>query len=392
MDETKYAPNAGFNEDAPQHQSNFKPFPQSPKDGEQEHRILPGIHTQGGMYHKGWAIHYGAMKKVGDKTIPMPFICVEEVEWVAGEKTITRPCAACNDNKAKKQWVDAQTAKMTEAGASKEEIAEKLKKQLEWVRNHNRSFGEYVNVKDSSGKYFTARYPSKEVWKKVQEFVQKYAKLAKPIDAVKASQGLWFRITRSGKGQYNTEYKVEVVMEDVVKDGETFQRPKLAPLTPDDAAKAKAGCYDLNDLGFKVLTPDQVTELVQSKYDDSVIKRLWASSANNHTTASEPAPEAQEATKAPAAATQPPAPKVEAPAPAPKAPAPSPEVEAAKAQARIAALQAEMSALVAKTAQATTPEVKSAPTVVVPPAATEPADSGEADFLQGLNDSFDSAS
>jgi hypothetical protein len=268
----------------PVHTQERKAFPEGPKKGENVHRILPPLLNQkeSGKYVISHTCHYGyGLKREGsDKEFPNPFYCVEEGQWVNGKFVVTQECPECKLIAFVKGQRDAIVAKMKDAQESKDAIAKATESHEKWLRKHNRDFKQYVNVMDISGRFFTAKYPGKEVWKKVKAFIEEYKGRSIPIDAVAANQGLWFRIVRSGDG-FKTEYSVNVVTEDVVVNGQVVpgaQQPKKAPLTREHYEKAKASCMDLADVGIKRLSIADVERLARSKGDPAIIEAVFASS------------------------------------------------------------------------------------------------------------------
>ena len=265
----------------PKHSSSGASFAQGLKDGAQEHRIVPPIKNQRstGKYFKDHTCHYGysTKRKNSDKELPNPFYCVEEGKFVGGEWVTLQECPECREIKRYKGEKDSILAQMKDRPKSEQEAAVDVFEK--WLRKHNRDYKMYVNVKMADGKFATYKYPSKEVWKKVKAEIDAYKSRHQPIDAVDASQGLWFRIFRSGKG-FNTEYKVEVVTEQVVVEGRVIpgaSQPKLAPLTAQDAKDAAEQCMDLDDVGIRRLSLEQVKRLVESKGDPGVVSVIFSS-------------------------------------------------------------------------------------------------------------------
>ena len=264
--------------------SGKRSFPEGPKKGSQEWRILPPILSQvaTGKFVLPHSSHYGyGTKKQGtDKEIVNPFYCVEESKWVAGKLVILQECPECQAI----QMVKAQKAQieisMQKEGKSAAEIQSATESHKNWLSKHNREFKFYANVKDSSGRYFTAKMPGKSVWKKIETLIGDYKNRRVPIDAISASQGLWFRISRSGEG-FGTEYDVEVVTEEVIINGQVIdgaQKPKLAPLTVEDANKARNACMDIGDVGIRRLSLEDVKRLVSAKGDPEVVAAIFAGS------------------------------------------------------------------------------------------------------------------
>lgn len=269
----------GFDE--PKHGSDRKGFPEGLKDGTQEHRVLPSMDGTG-KYFRDHTCHYGYGTKMNnsDKEFPNPFYCVEEGKFIAGKFVVLQECPECREIKRVNTEKEGIEADMKKAGSSDAEIAAAVESHEKWLRKHNRDFKFYVNVKDSSGRYFTVKYPSKQVWKVIEAKISEYKARRIPIDGVAASQGLWFRIVQSGK-RFKCERVVDVVTEDVIVNGQVVEgasKPKLAPLTGEDAKKARETCLDLRDVGIRRLSLEQVARLVASRGDPTVIQAIFAAS------------------------------------------------------------------------------------------------------------------
>lgn len=373
----------------PKHGTDRKGFPEALKDGDNFHRCLPPILSQRetGKYVRDHTCHYGyGIKTRSGKDIMNPFYCVEEGKFISGKFVVLERCPECDEIARIKAEVEAIEADMKRAHASDADISAATKSQAEWLRKHNRDFKYYVNVKSADGRYFTVKYPSKKVWKVIESLIQKYKSQRIPIDAIAASQGLWFRITRSGKG-FGTDYAVEVVMEDVIINGQVVegaQKPKLGSLTAEDAKKAGENCLDLGDVGIRRLSREQVARLVSSGGDPTVIAAIFQASDDTASVRQErPEPEERpEPTPAPAGSPEPlrAAPIIQpAPAPAETVKASAPPVTAPPAagnaaqmelvrQARALMEQARAMGVPAPTATQPTPT----PAPVVQPTPTPP--------------------
>jgi hypothetical protein len=269
---------------APKHSTDRKTFPEGPKEGSTEFRILPPILVQreSGKYVQEHTCHYGYGTKLegSDKERPNPFYCVEQGKWVSGKFVVTQECPECQAIKLVKNQKDRIEAQLKSEGASKDAIEEATKSLSPWLRKHNRDFKQYVNVKDAAGRFLTMKLPQKDVWKVIKKHIEEFKARKIPYDAIAASQGLWFRVNRSGKG-IKTEYSVEVVTEDVIVAGQVVpgaSKPKSGPLTAEDAKKASESCMDIGDVGIRRLSIEQVQRLVASKGDQAVIAAIFQSS------------------------------------------------------------------------------------------------------------------
>lgn len=330
---------------APKHSSDRKTFPEGPKEGSTEIRILPPILNQreSGKYVQDHTCHYGHGTKLqgSDKERPNPFYCVEQGKWVSGKFVTTQECPECQSIKLVKNQKERIEASMKAEGHTEAAIAEKVAPLTAWLRKHNRDFKQYVNVKGADGRYFTMKLPQKDVWKRIKAYIEEYKARKVPYDAIAASQGLWFRVNRSGKG-FKTDYSVEIVTEEVIINGVVVPgatKPKSGPLTMDDAKKASESCMDIGDVGIRRLSVEQVQRLVAAKGDQAVIAAIFEGSDAVEPVSGSVDSEQSPEDVATASVTPPAAP---APAPvapvapvvtAPAAPAPIPEDTIARARA-----------------------------------------------------------
>lgn len=380
---------SGFDE--PKYTSGRKGFPESLKDGAQELRILPSMDGTG-EFVRTHTCHYGYGTKMSnsDKEIPNPFYCVEEGKFVAGKFVVLAECPECREIRRIEGEKQAIEVDMKRKGASEEEIRNGTDSQTRWLRKHNRDFKYYVNVKDATGRFFTVKLPSKKVWKPIMSIIERYRARKYPIDAIAASQGLWFRVTKSGKG-FGTDYAAELVTEEVYVPGQApSESAKLGPLTADDARKAKESCcIDLQNVGINRLTREQVARLVESRGDPNIVQAIFAASqvvTSDITTRGDR--EVEEEYRAPTSyvpAASAPVPQSEppsAPAPAPAAAPSRPEVPESQLMSALAAECATMTpsemmdrvrAIMAKSALNQQKKSEAPAPAILPPPAPAPA-------------------
>jgi hypothetical protein len=239
---------------------------------------------------------------------------VEKGKFVSGELVILQACPECVLLKSRQDDYDTQKKALTKAGKSEAEVRAQTETLSNFVRTHNRDFKWYINVKNLDGTFETKKVPGK-VKKQVDTLIADMLKRRQPIDAISAEQGLFFVVTKSGKG-IGTEYSTKVLMEEVTRDGETYERPKLAPLTEQEYVSAQEKCRDLVDVNIRLLPLEKVQMLVDSGGDPEVIEAVFKSSEK----VDAPAPKA-----APVNDSKDPAPKAETVTP--KAAPPKAEVK-----------------------------------------------------------------
>lgn len=374
---------------------NFKPFPKNfPKAGEPylTVRILPPIHSceNTGDWFVGHTQHWGySVPRANDpsKKVIMSFRCIEETAWRDGTRVVTKVCPECAEIALKRAEFNAAEARLKQEGRSKEEIKRTLEPLQNWLFSHNKDFKFYMNVKFLDGSYGTLRVPSK-VKKMIDSIRNDLRNGPNKYDIVAADQGYWLVLgVIEGRGA-QTVYKCEVMTENVVINGDTYQKPKKAQLTPEDAEKAEAVCYDLRHIGIRRLPADKIRMLVESHGEVNTVKAIFGSSERLEK--SEATHEEEYADEAPAFTPEPPpAPViVQKPAPAPVVatkPAPAPVVEddeVAAAERLLAAAKAARAAKAAKAAARPAPAPAPAP---VQTSSESLVLDEEADFMKQFN-------
>jgi hypothetical protein len=379
----------------PKHGGNGRPIPKAllGKDGGSiQYRVLPPILScvETGEWAVGHAQHFGydtPNPQDPSKRIFHPFYCVEIVRWESGEKVVVQRCPECDDIKQRLAEWQARKAEMEKAKVPEDQIRKTLEHLTNWLKRHNRDFSWYFNIKDTQGNYSTRKGSGKYVKKPIDAIVKANREKSPPYDPIAAHQGLWFISTKIGK-QLAADWTLSVATEDRVIEGETFSKPKAAPLTEQDAAEAEKQCCDLHDVGIRRLSYDKVKLLVESSGDESVIKAIFGSSEKNERAAVAPAlDEKPKSTPAPAAVGPAATKSVEKkPAVAAAAPvgAASEDDEVAKAMKALQEAQARSQAKKAAVAvSASTPAASVAPAPSPAPAPDQSSDEpDETEFLE----------
>lgn len=373
---------------------NFKPFPKNfPKAGEPylTVRILPPIHSceNTGDWFVGHTQHWGySVPRANDpsKKVIMSFRCIEETAWRDGSRVVTKVCPECAEIALKRAEFNAAEARLKQEGRGKEEIKKTLEPLQNWLFSHNKDFKFYMNVKFLDGSYGTLRVPSK-VKKMIDSIRNDLRNGPNKYDIVAADQGYWLVLgVIEGRGA-QTVYKCEVMTENVVINGDTYQKPKKAPLTPEDAEKAEAVCYDLRHIGIRRLAADKIQMLVESHGEINTVKAIFGSSERlekSEATSDDEGGEEEIIASNPFATPAPtPAPQKAAPAPvaAPK-PVPEPVVEDDEVAAAERLLAAAKAAKAAKTAKAAAKPAPAPAPVPVQTSFSDLVSDAEADFMK----------
>ena len=258
----------------PKYGSDFN-YPVGLKDGDNIFRIIPPLFSQEltGKWALSHAQHFGYPTKSGDKSIPNNFYCVEKSKFVSGELVVLQACP--EDVLIKEHLEEWDTAKktLTKQGKSETEIKVATDSLASFCRTHNRDFKWYLNVKWADGTFGCVKIAGKAK-KAIDKRIAELQKRKVPIDPISADQGVWFRVTRTGK-YLNTEYDAFIVTEEVAVNGQTYERIKAAPLSEADYAMAQEKCRDLTEVGIRRLTLEQVQLLVGSGGDPDVVDAVF---------------------------------------------------------------------------------------------------------------------
>jgi hypothetical protein len=320
-------------------------------------RILPPIKSlaesgEWAIYH---GIHYGykgVNPRDPNKPIFKTFRCIEERDFKT--KMVKQDCPECDLIKHWEDELETILANAKKDGLTKEDTEEMASAHRAWLKEHNCDRKWHMNVKQENGEFAVLTLSHKTKKNILEPLIQKLL-TDEGIDALEPEQGVWFRITRTGK-QIEAVDHIEAV-EEAVKDpttGRISKTTKLAPLTEADEQKALKECPDLAT-SVTVITYNQIKALTESSGEPESVDAIFAlgqkkesSAGNRHAQPSTQRVQKQEEPK--------PEPKVE------------PKVEA-KAESKsagaggtggpsVAELQAMMMQLQAQLAAATAPKTE----------------------------------
>lgn len=242
------------------------------KEGESlRFRILPPMFTleNKGQWSQSHKQHFGyAVQSKTDpaKFFPRPFYCVEQFDFRT--KTVLEHCPECDKIKVEKDRLASAKDALKKKGFTEEKINEAVKPVANWVSKHNLDNKVYLNVKFTDGSYGTIKVAwtvKKEIDKLVNSLIKPEGG-RKKIEPIDPDEGVWFEVTRTGKG-FKTEYTVKIVTEPLTVEVPgrgtlTVEEVKKAPLVEEDCTKASEVCYDLVDVGIPSLTVDRINTLV----------------------------------------------------------------------------------------------------------------------------------
>lgn len=346
-----------------------------PKPGEPViFRILPPLKSGApeGLWAVYQKVHYGYQgvnKSNPSKPVARPFKCIEERDNTSKMTIVACPeCDRIEENKAK---LKEKEEKLAKEGMTTEQIEEMTMSLRGWLESHNCDRKWAINVKVPSGEMPVLLLSHKTKKKLDARIAQVLSEDG--IDALDPDQGVWFRVTRTGRG-IETDDTIDVEYESV-KDpatGKISRTIKDAPLTQAEADKALKDCSDL-PVRIRSITADQISMLVNGNEDpvevDEVLGLATREASPSGRTASSPA------RPPPPAPVQPKAPQV---APEPVQAAALEETEEDEIAAMERQIAAAKAAKQAKLAAAQAP----APSVAPTPAPIDPASPfNENDFL-----------
>jgi len=261
------------------------------------YRIAPSVKScrQSGKWKIYYKVHYGYTvpnDQNPDKPRHKPFLCIEKKNRATG--MLEQDCPECNMLAAKEKEIEALKAKALAAGKTEEQAEEFVKSAKKLLHEHNLDKKWYVLAKNLAGEWGVLKIPFKAM-QKLDLLMDRYAKQNDGESALKASGGVWFRFTRSGKN-INTVYDVEIEQESL---GKGNFRQKSGELTKSDA-EAIDKCPDLATINDnKAITYDQVAALVTSNGDPTIVATVFGTPTKSNTPAPKPSTQFQESAPEP---------------------------------------------------------------------------------------------
>jgi hypothetical protein len=260
-------------------------------DGDNIYRILPPLGKLAAT--GGWAVfealHWGYRGSKGMR----PFKCIQKKHFKSG--MITVQCPECDKIAEYKGLLESAEEQKASEGMSKDQIKEAVKPLSDWLFSHNLDKKWYVNAMKEDGSIGRLAMPHKMY----QALQQKIEKLINEdgIDPIAVDGGVWFVLTRTGKG-VQTAFSVDVQYTQETVNGRKAKVIKPAALNEETLAKVAAEAYDLSD-SFRKLTYDEIKRLVDSGGDQDEVDHVFSSPDTDG--GMEPEPEAGAVASAPKA-------------------------------------------------------------------------------------------
>lgn len=270
---------------------NFKKFEKTTyfnlKNGDNIYRIMPAMFSclDAGHWSVYYAKHFGYTNEEGKAT---NYICLREYDNQTG--AMIQDCPFCLDQEQKKKDMERLALEVNDlqnkVHAAKVQggsnVAE-LEQQLDDTREaHNKARNLYnprsarfwVNAMNMNGEFGLLPLPKTVyealVGKKVQDLKNpsKYTrsqglltrtKEKDKLDALNVNEGVWFVISRAGSTQFDTEYTIAVLKEEIeLPSGDIVEKTKRATLSDQQKREALTKCKDLRKVfDHIILKPEQ---------------------------------------------------------------------------------------------------------------------------------------
>lgn len=220
------------------------------------------------VYH---SVHYGYKgpnKRNPDKLSVKPFFCIEKIDF--DTKRVLVSCPECELIASRNETLDRMKTECKMKEMTTEETHKVCEPVYNWLKEHRADRKWYLNVLGIDGKFYTLKVNNTLKRDVLVPLLDKITNVRK-IDPFAFDQGVWLNFTRRGTHTDN----VSIVMETVTKDGDTFEKPKKAPLSPDIKERAKKILNDLKHDLFPTLTYDQIKQLTVCSGDPDEVDAVF---------------------------------------------------------------------------------------------------------------------
>lgn len=268
----------------------FKMVQPDPKKGEEQTvltlRLLPAMHSY--RDKKQWKFFYcqhygycGNNPKNPEKPRARPFGCVGKKDRAGNVQVVCAKCVQVdkyfNRRKAREAELLAEHKidEKSEAFRTIRKNDPELRKLSDWLQKHNNAKKFWINAMDQQGVFGVLQLSYTTCEKVLVPLLKKLQ--GEGYDAFDPNKGLWLNFIRSGQG-INVKDTIEVATTPVdvpgVPGGKAFVY-MAAPMTAEQKAKALKICPDLSKDVVKVITPEQVQQLVACSGDPNEVDRIW---------------------------------------------------------------------------------------------------------------------
>ncbi len=263
------------------------------KNGDNVYRIMPPMFSalESGHWSVHYAKHFGYFNENGKQ---VNFVCLREYDNAGGG--LTQDCPFCLDQEKKKKTMEklavdvndvqnklheAKVSGNADEAARYEQLLDETK--MEWQRAKSlynpRNARFWVNAMNKNGEFGLLPLP-KTVYeallgkrtpdpKDPNRWVRSQGLIAKTkeknnLDPLSVNEGVWLVVSRIGSGQYDTEYTVAVLKEEIqLQDGTFVEKVARATLSEQQKREAITKCKDLNKVfDHLILTPEAAKAVV----------------------------------------------------------------------------------------------------------------------------------
>ncbi len=247
--------------------TNGRPF--TIKDGDNKYRVLPpcGNLARDGIFGVKYNIHWGWNGEVNKWTT---FSCIERSDYKT--KVILQACPACDEYRRREKLMQAAKKDGESQGLTGADLKEWLTPHTEWLRKHNVERKFNLNAMDETGSIKLLKIGVKH-WHALREEVGILAARKIPIDAFSITQGVFFNFHRlhSGNDFLDT---VKTVTESRIIEGNSYETPKLAPLSEEVLRRARKEMKQLDNLS-RTLTFSEIKRIVVSGGNPQVVDEVF---------------------------------------------------------------------------------------------------------------------
>lgn len=256
------------------------------KEGNNIYRIIPPIFScsKTGEFQVKHKVHFGFYGEADDsgKQRMRVFECPEEGYYDARKKVfnITKECAECKKIRDAKDVLKTLAAQLTMKGMNSDLANQKAlelpeaAEMVDFLNKHNMDEKFYLNVLTQDDQIGLLKVP-RGTGKDINTFCKEYSEKRKR-DPMGVATGVWINISRAGKGRFSTTYKVEAHTIQKEMDGDIVDVPFTSVIPEETLARLTDECFDLHTL-FNRVTCDEVTKMVNSGYDPTVIDGIFES-------------------------------------------------------------------------------------------------------------------
>jgi len=274
-------------------------------------RLLPPMKSlkeagKWGEYHKQ---HFGyevRNQRDPSKTMPRPFMCLEEQDE---NRLTTVSCPECRRMEEQAQALKDDLATMTEkhkasgipAAVAEKKAAEACAERAKWVDGHRLDKKWYIPVMMEDGSFAIFRTPH-AAFKAINKARKEMRDDNGGSDVFDIDAGAWLKITRTGTG-LNTDYTATIVKEaTVLANGKRATVVKPAPLSDEQLGQALA----LPDVKtstqlIRRLTSDQVRVLAYGSGSPEEVEAVMNMAGRPDAPGPSPRPSPAQARPAPVA-------------------------------------------------------------------------------------------